>query len=181
MAGVYFDSTVFVSIFKPEKDRAAHVRDLLKELKKDRIRIHTSIIAVEECSVTSFKRGQMARDYHAKINELAEIHTVDRDIAINAAKTEAEILIKVPAAEQNKPSRKWDCFHIATARCLECSVLYSWDAGMLKRKQQIGITGIEFSEPIAKNPSLRLTAPRKRKAKAKAATAADGTADLFKE
>jgi predicted nucleic acid-binding protein len=163
VAGVYFETTVFTSIFKPEKDRAAFVRELLRELKKKNTRIHTSILSVQECSVTAFKRGQFLRDYHGKINDIADIHTVDRDIAVNAAKLEAEMVQHLTSAEQNKPRRKWDCFHIATARSLNCRTLYSWDDGMLKRKAQLGIDDLEFAEPKPISLTLSFKAKRKRK------------------
>jgi len=67
VAGVYFDTSVFISIFKPEKDRAAHVRALLRELKRQKVKIHTSIITVQEASVVAYKRGTIPRDYHARL------------------------------------------------------------------------------------------------------------------
>jgi predicted nucleic acid-binding protein len=166
VAGVYFDTTVFTSVFKPEKERAAKVRDLLRDLKRSNTRIHTSIISVQECSVISFRRGQAVRDYHAKIEAIADIHSIGKEIAINAAKLEADILSDVPKDDQDKPRRKWDCFHIATARQFKCKAVYSWDDGMLKRKTQLKIADLNFAYPVSDNPSLRFSSRRSKKATA---------------
>lgn len=147
MAGVYFDTSVFISIFKPEKERAAQVKALLRELRRDKVRIHTSIITVQEASVTAYRRGTVPRDYHGKVGRLADIHTIDKRIAIIAAKHEASLVEHLKPEEQNKPRRKWDCFHIATAQSLGCTALYAWDETMLKRRAQLNITDMSFSEP----------------------------------
>lgn len=168
MAGVYFDSSIFTSIFKPEKERAQRVRALLRELKKDRTRIHTSILSVQETSVITFKRGQVLKDYHARISEFANIHTINKDIATNAAKLEADICDDIPKAEQDNPRRKWDCFHIATARHLNCSDLFTWDRKMIKRKEQLGIADLKFSEPSPKQSTL--FGPKQRRPRAKRTT-----------
>jgi predicted nucleic acid-binding protein len=173
VAGVYFDTSVFISIFKPEPERARKVRALLRELKRNNVRIHTSILTIQECSVVSFKRGQVLRDYHAKINALAEIHTIDKDIAVNCSKLEAEIISAISAKEQQKPRRKWDCFHIATARSLGCSTMYAWDKTMLERCSQLGITDLIFSEPVPIHGELEFV-------KAKAAIAS-GLFDIVKD
>jgi len=153
VAGVYFDSSVFTSIFKPEKERARLVRDLLKELKRNNVKIHTSIISVQECSVPAFRRGNLAKDYHAKINELSSVHGITKTTAMTAAKLEAGIVDNAKE-DQYKRRRKWDCFHVATAMELACTVLYTWDKEMLGRGQQLGISGIEFLEPQPSNKEL---------------------------
>jgi predicted nucleic acid-binding protein len=147
VGGVYFDTSVFISIFKPEKERAAEVRALLRELRRQHVRIHTSIITVQEASVVAYKRGTIPRDYHSKVGRLADIHTIDRQIAVTAAKHEAALVETLKPAEQNKPRRKWDCFHIATAQCLGCTTLYAWDDPMLARQGQLKIAGMSFAEP----------------------------------
>ena len=35
--------------------------------------------------------------------------------------------------------RKWDCFHVATAVVLNCSVLYTTDKGMLSKQERLSI------------------------------------------
>lgn len=163
MAGVYFDTSVFISIFRPEKDRAAQVRDLLKELKRDNLKIHTSIISVQESSVVAYKRGTIPRDYHAKISRIANIHTIDKEIATTAAKHEAYLVENLPAKEQVKPRRKWDCFHIATAQSLGCAVLYAWDKPLLARKDQLKISDMRFDEPVPAAPEMRFGKAKKKK------------------
>lgn len=147
MGGVYFDTSVFISIFKPEKERATEVRALLRELRRQHVRIHTSILTVQEASVVAYKRGTIPRDYHSKVGRLADIHTIDKHIAVTAAKHEAALVEELKPAEQNKPRRKWDCFHIATAQCLGCTTLYAWDEPMLARQGQLKIVGMSFAEP----------------------------------
>jgi predicted nucleic acid-binding protein len=161
VAGVYFDTSVFISIFKPEPQRAKKVKALLRELKRNGTRIHTSILSVQECSVVSFKRGQIHRDYHAKINALADIHSIDKEMAINAAKLEAEVIATIPVKEQQKPRRKWDCLHIATARSLGCSKIFTWDRPMLDREQQLDIKDIVFAEPTPTHGELEFSIKRK--------------------
>src|ERR1035438_10614422 len=46
MKPVYFDTSVFISLFKPEPNVAA-IRELLKQLQTDKIRIYTSMILSE--------------------------------------------------------------------------------------------------------------------------------------
>jgi predicted nucleic acid-binding protein len=154
VSGVYFDSSVFTSIFKPEQDRAKLVKELLKELKKGNVRIHTSILSVQECSVPAFRRGTVAKDYHAKINELASVHGITKVMAMTAAKLEAGITDFIAKDEQQKQRRKWDCFHVATAMELLCERIYSWDKRMIFRGEQLGIKSIEFLEPQPINRTL---------------------------
>lgn len=154
MRGVYFDTSVFISIFKPEPDRAKEVKALLRELKREGVRIHTSIITIQEASVIAFRRGTVPRDYHARVSRICEIHSIDKQIAMTAAKHEAFLIDKLPPEEQQKPRRKWDCFHIATAQCLGCATLYAWDETMLKRRGQLSIADMVFTEPSPKMPSL---------------------------
>jgi len=52
LASVYFDSSVFLAILAGEES-AKEVRTLLRELKKSNVRVITSIITVQEVSVTS--------------------------------------------------------------------------------------------------------------------------------
>jgi len=154
MGGAYFDTSVFISIFKPEKDRAAQVKALLKELKRDKVRIHTSIITVQEASVIAYKRGTIPKDYHGKVGRIADIHTIDKQIAVTAAKHEATLVDTLSAQDQNKPRRKWDCFHIATAQSLGCNTFYAWDDKLLKRRDHLKIADITFSEPKPRSAEL---------------------------
>jgi len=151
---VYFDSSVFISIFMNDPTDSK-IKELLAELKRDKVRIYTSIIAVQEVSVMSFRKGTLAQDNYSKIDKLARIEGITKDIALTAAKFEANIIDQTKAADrQDNKRRKWDCFHIATAMALGCSVLYTADAGQHKRKGQFAISGLTFLTPEPSKPSL---------------------------
>jgi len=154
----YFDSSPFIAIFKGE-DRNEHIRELLRELKKQRVRISTSIITIQEVSVLSYRLGTIASDNYVRVNRLARIEGLSKDVALTAAKLEAQILDRLKGLtktdkEEDNKRRKWDCFHIATAMCLKCMVLYSLDRGMLARKEQLQIRDLDFSIPKAVTPPL---------------------------
>lgn len=137
---VYFDTSVFLEIGAKKSPHAANIRKLLKQLKEEKCRIYTSILTVQEVSVLSYARGKLARDDYGKIAELARIVGIDKNIALTAAKREAEIKDNAKETDvAEKRRRKWDCFHIATAQSLGCSVLYTTDKDLLKRKEQLGI------------------------------------------
>jgi predicted nucleic acid-binding protein len=154
VAGAYFDTSVFIAIFKPEKERAAQVKALLKELRRDKVRVHTSIITVQEASVVAYKRGTIPKDYHGKVGSIADIHTIDKRIAVTAAKHEATLVDTLKPEEQNKPRRKWDCFHIATAQSLGCNTFYAWDEKLLKRRDHLNINDMTFAEPKPRSAEL---------------------------
>jgi predicted nucleic acid-binding protein len=63
---VYFDSSVFLAIFMGSDPS---IKALLKELRRDKIRIYTSIVTVQEVSVQTFRRGFPAADNYAKVNK----------------------------------------------------------------------------------------------------------------
>jgi predicted nucleic acid-binding protein len=151
---VYFDSSVFLSIFTGDPS-AASIKELLQELKKDHIKIYTSIITITEVSVLSYRKGTMAEDNYAKVFKLSRIEGVTKEIALTAAKFEAHILDQTAAPDQaDNKRRRWDCMHIATALELGCSTLYSCDLKMLKRKNQFSIAKMDFREPKPSAPSL---------------------------
>jgi predicted nucleic acid-binding protein len=154
MQPVYFDSSIFLAIFMGDPS-AVKIKELLQELKRDKVRIYTSIIAVQEVSVRSYQKGSIAQDNYSKIDKLSRIEGLTKDIALTAAKFEAHILDQTAAKDrEDNKRRKWDCFHIATALALGCSVFYSCDEKQLKRKDQFGIAGMEFLRPIPSKPSL---------------------------
>lgn len=154
MRSVYFDSSVFISIFMNDSS-ARKIKELLIELKREKIRVYTSIIAVQEVSVMSYRKGTVAQDNYSKIDKLARIEGITKDIALTAAKYEAHIIDQTRVKEQqDNKRRKWDCFHIATAVALGCSVIYTADEGQHKRKEQFGLTGLTFLHPVPSKPSL---------------------------
>ena len=145
---VYFDSSVFISVLSADAT-AQQVRDPLEELQKEKIKIYTSI-TIQEVSVDCFKNGTIATDNHSLVKKLARIEGITRDVAVTAAKLEAQIINgygNATAKSADNKRRKWDCFHIATAQCLKCAWLYSFDDGMLKRESKLHIQGVRFSKP----------------------------------
>jgi predicted nucleic acid-binding protein len=151
---VYFDSSVFISIFMNDPT-ASKIKELLVELKREKVRVYTSIIAVQEVSVMSYRKGTLAQDNYSKIDKLARIEGVTKDIALTAAKYEAHIIDQTAVKDrQDNKRRKWDCFHIATAVALGCSVIYTADEGQHKRKDQFNLAGLTFLYPEPSKPGL---------------------------
>lgn len=149
MSPVYFDTTVFLALFKPEKN-ARTIRELLKELQDGKVRVYTSILSVQEVSVLTFRRGAVARDHFARIAKVARIVNMNKEIALTAAKLEAAIADDAKEDEHErsmKQRRKWDCFHIATAQFYGCSDLYATDKTMIGRGKQLGIANMDFGKP----------------------------------
>ncbi len=158
MDSAYFDSSVFLAIFNKEPTGTA-IKALLKELKRDKVRIYTSIITIQEVSVLSFRRGTLVTDHYAKVDKLARIEGITKEIALTAAKLEAQIKDLGQASDTKEQQeenrrRKWDCFHLATALSLQCKTFYALDPKLLKRREQLSITSMEFCRPEPKKPSL---------------------------
>ncbi|MGO9095738.1 MAG: type II toxin-antitoxin system VapC family toxin [Bryobacteraceae bacterium] len=147
----YFDSSVFLAIFNGEST-AEDIKALMRELRRGNAKICTSIITVQEVSVLEFAAGGARIDNHTKVDQLARIHGVNREIALLAAQYEAELKRVFQSNSQaqrqeNNRRRKWDCFHIATAVHLRCRWLYALDEKLLNRKDQLAIPSLIFSRP----------------------------------
>lgn len=156
----YFDTSVFLEIGAKRSKYAKGIRALLKELKAERVRIYTSIITVQEASVLSYRRGALAKDDYGKISEFARVMGITKDIALNAAKLEAQIIDQTKQKDQeDNKRRKWDCFHIATAQQLGCARLYTTDDKLIKRQKRLGITDIKICLPTPSAPELDFKAP----------------------
>lgn len=153
MLSAYFDTSVFLAIFNKEPS-GPDIKALLRELRADRVRIYTSIISVQEVSVLSFRKEGVGNDNYVKLGKLARIETITRDIALGAARIEAQLIDSVSKDQEDNKRRKWDCFHIATAIQLNCGTLYAEDHKLLKRKEQLSIPGIEFLLPRPKRKEL---------------------------
>lgn len=159
MDSEYFDGSTFLATFNAEAE-AADIKSLLRELRSDKSRICTSILTVQEVSVASYLFGGDQGDNYSKIDRLARIHGVTRDMALLAARIEAAMLERARrmSKEQRQalsPRRKLDCFHIATAIELRCKTIYSLDPGMLKCKELIDARyTITFSRPTPKRGDL---------------------------
>jgi predicted nucleic acid-binding protein len=153
-APVYFDSSIFLSIFMGESSGPA-IKQLLQELTRDKTKIYTSIITIQEVSVHAFRKGARPTDNYSKVSKLARIQGLTKEMALSAAKFEAQLIDRMPVKErEDNKRRKWDCFHIATAMELGCRTFYATDEKMLKRKEHFGITRMDFSGPFAKTGSL---------------------------
>ncbi len=150
MRTVYFDTSVFLAIFNGEQ-MAEDIRQLLRELKNERVRIYTSIITIQEVSVAAFRRRGSSDDNHAKVGKLARVASITKEIALSAAKLEAQLLDLQLQSEKEKISenrrRKWDCFHIATALAQSCDILYALDGKMLNREHHLHVDSIKFLKP----------------------------------
>ena len=168
---VYFDTSVFIEMGAKKSKHAANIRILLKELQEKKARIYTSIMTVQELSVASHRRGAATRDTVGDIRSIARVYTMTKEVALTAAKREAE-LKDITADEESKRDRrkpltkeqeiericenrrrKWDCIHIATAQLLECSAMYCTDEKMQKRQKQLGLKNLDIvppPEPIRK-------------------------------
>jgi len=179
VASVYFDTSIFLAIFNKEAS-GPQIKSLLRELRRDKVKIYTSVITIQEVSVLSFRKGVPADENHAKVSKLARIQGITKDIALTAAKLEAQLKDAQEKAQAQQKAqqkaqekaqqkaggslsaehiednrrRKWDCFHIATAMCLRCATLYAEDAKLLKRKEHLDIKALEFEEPRPKKPEL---------------------------
>ena len=153
---VYFDSSVFLSIFMGESSGPS-IKELLRELKRDKTKIYTSMISIQEVSVHTFRKGARQTDNYSKVNKLARIHGLTKEMALTAARFEALLIEQTPVKDrEDNKRRKWDCFHIATAVELGCRTFYATDEKMLKRKEHFGITGMDFAKPA---PRMRLLFP----------------------
>lgn len=159
MASAYFDTSVFLAIMA-RQPQAAKVRSLLAELKADKVRIYTSILTVQEISVTSFMHSEMFADHHARLAALARIVGVTKEIAMTAAKFEAAILMDAKKSPQKRQvivdnrRRKFDCFHLATALAHNCTRFYALDEKFTNRCRSLGITKLAVLAPEPHTPSL---------------------------
>jgi hypothetical protein len=105
--------------------------------------------------VQTFRKGFPAADNYAKVNKLSRIQQITKEIALTAAKLEAQIVDQTaPKDREDNKRRKWDCFHVATAMELGCRTLYTSDDKMLKRKGHFGLAGMDFSKPISRGLPL---------------------------
>ena len=159
-SAVYFDSSVFLRVFTGN-DPDGHILELLKELKKKKVKVHTSIITIEEVSVEHFRKGKMTTDNYSKIHKFAHVEGITPEIALTTAKFEAFLLDSAATlddgqkAKENK-RRRWDIFHVATALSLKCSVFYCSDDDFRNMQKRLGVTSMNFLEPRPENLPLDL-------------------------
>lgn len=101
MGPAYFDTSVFLAIFNKEPS-GPQIKSLLRELRQQKVRIYTSIISVQEVCVLSFRKGIPADENYVKLGKLARIETITKDIALTAAKIEAQLLDALPTKDQDE-------------------------------------------------------------------------------
>jgi pentatricopeptide repeat protein len=159
----YFDTSVLIEA-TAKNGKVDEVRALLRELRSDKVRIYTSIITVQEASVLAFRHGGDGMDLHGEISNLARIVGVTRDIAVEAARMEAQIrdhCKENPEESESKQRRRWDCFHLASAVVLGCRHFYTTDRHFATRKSQLGLTSLTILKPISRVPTLPFSATPK--------------------
>jgi hypothetical protein len=67
------------------------IRELLHELSEDKVRLYTSILTVQELAVAAYRTGMAAKDTYGDISSVARVYTLTKDVALTAAKHEAEL------------------------------------------------------------------------------------------
>lgn len=162
---VYFDTSVVIEMLTPRSKVKTRLRALLADLQERNVRIYTSIITVQELSVATHRQGAIAKDTWGDVRQFARVCSITKEIALTAAKREAELKDiveenekkqdpKKPLTESQKLDRacenrrrKWDCFHIATAQVMNCTIMYSTDPDLQKRPKQLGIPNLKIIAP----------------------------------
>jgi predicted nucleic acid-binding protein len=80
MKTAYLDTTIFVEMATKRSKYRSQIRNLLEELKKDRVRIYTSMITVQELAVATYRAGAPARDVFSDINAFARVYNITRTL-----------------------------------------------------------------------------------------------------
>ena len=169
----YIDTSIFIEIGTKLSKQKKRIRELLKELADDKVRLYTSIITVQEMAVAAHRSGAVAKDTYGDISKIARVYTVTKEVALTAAKREAELkdLAEKETSKggKGKPEtedqrlericenrrRKWDCFHIATAQLVGCSEFYTTDSTLQKRPKQLGIKNLQAMTPATPIKTIR--------------------------
>lgn len=169
----YFETSIFIEMATKRSPHKARVRELLADFQENKVRVYTSIITVQEMSVSVYRRGTIARDVFGDIKSIARVYTITKEIALTAAKIEAELkdIADKEEAKRDKKKpltlqqqidracenrrRKWDCFHIATALVLECEIMYSTDKKLQKRPRQLGLKNLKIIPPPDMTPTIK--------------------------
>jgi predicted nucleic acid-binding protein len=88
---VYLDTSIFLEMGAKKSKHAKNIKSLLAELDADKARVFTSILTVQELSVAAYRKGTQGRDTYGDVHALARIYGIDKDIALTAAKREAQL------------------------------------------------------------------------------------------
>jgi len=169
----YLDTSIFLEMGTKKSKHKKRIRELLKELSEDKVRLYTSILTVQEVAVATNRAGAIAKDTYGDISSIARVYTLTKEVALTAAKREAELKDLAerhmarrsptkPETEDQKLDRicenrrrKWDCFHLATAQLIGCPEFYSTDKDLLKRPSQLGIRSLKALTPDAPVKTIR--------------------------
>jgi predicted nucleic acid-binding protein len=169
----YLDTSIFVEMGTKGSKHKKRIRELLEELSEEKVRIYTSILTVQELAVATYRAGTPAKDTYGDISSIARIYTLTKEIALTAAKREAELkdIADKEAAKRSKDKpetedqklericenrrRKWDCLHIATAQLVGCAELYTTDKDLQKRPTQLGLRSLKALSPDAPVKTIR--------------------------
>jgi predicted nucleic acid-binding protein len=169
----YLDTSIFLEMAGNNVKLKKRIRELLEELSDEKVRLYTSVITVQELAVATYRMGAVPRDTYADINSIARIYTVTKDVAMTAAKREAELKDLAERGSGKRGSkravtpdeklericenrrRKWDCFHLATAQITGCGELYTTDSKLQKRPELLGIKNLIALTPDTPVKTIR--------------------------
>jgi predicted nucleic acid-binding protein len=161
----YFDTSVFVEMASKKSKYRKCIRELLQDLQRNKVRIYTSMITVQELAVATFRAGVTAKDTYGDIHSIARIYNLTKEVALTAAKYEARLKDMAEAERGKRDSkkaetedeklericenrrRKWDCFHIATAQAAGCTEIYTTDEKLQKRPKLLEIRNLRVLDP----------------------------------
>ncbi len=157
----YFETSTFLELLNTTANES-DIRFLIAELQRSKTRIYTSILTVQEASILSFRRGNSGRDLYADIAQFARIYSMDKAIALAAARLEANVRDffqeKDEDTQEAKHRRRWDCIHLATAQVLGCQTFYAYDKHFYTRGKQLDLGSLQITRPTATQPLLPLQA-----------------------
>ena len=69
----YLDTSIFLEMGTKGSKHKKRIRELLEELSKDKVRIYTSILTVQELAVATYRAGTTAKDTYGDISSIARI------------------------------------------------------------------------------------------------------------
>ena len=87
----YFETSIFIEMVTPRSKHKARIRVLLADFTERRVHVYTSILTVQEMSVAVYRRGTVARDIYGDIRSIARVYNLTKEIALTAAKIEAQL------------------------------------------------------------------------------------------
>jgi predicted nucleic acid-binding protein len=67
----YLDTSIFAEIGTKKSSQRKRIRELLRELSEDKVRLYTSILAVQELAVATYRAGMTAKDTYGDISRVA--------------------------------------------------------------------------------------------------------------